>query len=128
LLQLIVMAMAVAHLHFMHPLVSLWSALHQRLVLVSSKLRQLPQECHDVPKKLIVVHHAPGWHAAHLYPVFHDPELFRRCELAFAASHTSKCSTKRPASSKSSAGIRWPCDRSKVFMVELPSAMTFVSR
>ena len=51
LLVLIAMALTVAHLLVLHHhfVVSLWSALHERLVLLGAEFGQLPQESHDIP-------------------------------------------------------------------------------
>src|ERR1700694_1789901 len=75
--------MALVHL-LHHFVVSLWSAFHERLVLISGEFRQLAQECHDVPKKFIIMRHSPGRHARHLHSVFDDPKFLRRCEATAA--------------------------------------------
>src|SRR5262245_1813731 len=74
-----------AHIHFLHHLLmDLWRAFHERLVLISGEFRQFLKECHDVPKKSVVVRHAPGRHARELEPMFYHPEFLRWGEVGSA--------------------------------------------
>ena len=77
--------MAPVSFRMIHDFVMTRGAFDKSLIFVWPKLRKFSQKCYDVPKKLITVRDAPGWHARHLESVLHDPKFLRRGKISSAA-------------------------------------------